>query len=180
MAHPDDSGREGASGTPRPPQFGLTARAQNDLCCLTSQRIGIVPPSVPSAFCSLYSHSILAKLKLNWSTGTTSLWRLPPVWKLETSRSENVYLRNSCCCLPALRQTRTACLMCSPEAQASATLGDDLLDIIVNWMSCITTLPAPSPAPNPAVPLCVWPQLNESISISPLCVESWDSPSIPS
>src|SRR5258707_15398102 len=94
--------------------------------------------------------------------------------------SENVHFMNSCWSLPALRQTRVAFLMCSPSAQASISLGEALSTFLVMWKSCIATLPAPMPPPADAVPVWCSDQLNDSSWISPLCLESADSPSIPS
>src|SRR6185503_2591683 len=104
----------------------------------------------------------------------------PPVWYEDTSRSLNVYFKNSCCSLPALRQVRMADLMCSPVAQASNNFGVALFTFITKWKSCICTLPAPPPPPTDIVPLCDSPQDQDSTSISFLCLESALSPCIPS
>src|SRR5438105_2505377 len=82
---------------------------QTDLFSFTFQPVLVAPPSVPSCFCSLYSHSILAKLRLTWSVGTIAEFE-PPAWKLETRTSDIVTFRYSCWSLPALRQVRTAFL----------------------------------------------------------------------
>src|SRR3954464_9744828 len=105
---------------------------------------------------------------------------LPPVWKVEISRSLKVIFRYSCCSLPALRQVRMAFLMCSPLAQARNSFGEDLFIFITKWKSCMLTLPAPPPPPPEWEPLCDSLQLHDSRSISFLCLSSCDSPSIPS
>src|ERR1035437_10123218 len=82
---------------------------------------------------------------------------LPPVWYEEMKTSVNVYFRNSCCSLPALRQVRIALLMCSPLAQARISFGVDLLTPMTKWKSCIATLPDPPPPPAPMEPTLVSP-----------------------
>ena len=78
--------------------------------------------------------------------------------------------RYSCCSLPALRQDQLAFLMCSPLAHASISFGLDLLTCMTKVKSCICTLPAPPAAAVGWVPVWVAPQLEDSISISFLCL----------
>src|SRR5262249_52395506 len=127
-------------------------------------------PREPSAFCSLYSYSILLKLRLTCSTGVTLVRLLPPVWNEDTSRSVMWMRRYSCCSLPALRTVRTAFRMCSPLAQASISLGEALLAFMVKWKSFMLTLPARPPPLLPCVPICDSLQLQVSSSIAPGCL----------
>jgi hypothetical protein len=57
-------------------------------------------------------------------------------------------------------------------------LGLALFSFITKWKSCIETLPAPPP--RPALPDCDAPQLQDSMSISSLCLASALSPLMPS
>src|SRR4051812_2441459 len=70
--------------------------------------------------------------------------------------------------------------MCSPVAHACISFGLALFTFMVKWKSWSTTFPAPPPPPLECAPLFVSPQLNDWISISPLCFESPLSPSMPS
>src|SRR5947208_12836497 len=114
------------------------------------------------------------------SVGTTLLPAEPPVWYDDTSTSVSVTLRYSCWSLPALRQTSTAFLKCSPLAQPSISLGEALFTFILKLKSRMLTLPAPPPPPAECAPVWASPQLHVSTSISPLCLWSDDSPSTPS
>src|SRR6476620_7123112 len=81
-----------------------------------------------------------------------------------------------CCVTPALRQVSFASLRCLPLAQKRNRVGDDELFRMTKWKSFIETLPPPAPVPCDEVPSWVAPQLKDSISISPGCFESFDSP----
>src|SRR5262249_20503566 len=146
---------------------------------LQSQPVRKAPPREPSARCSRYSCSTLAKFSLTSSDGIMSEPALPSLYE-PTSTWVKVYLRYSCCSLPALRQVSTTFGMCSPLAQASSSFGLALLTLAVKWKSCRSTLPAPPPPPKSIVPSWMAPQLHATTSISPLCLASCDSPSIPS
>src|SRR4051794_38177028 len=84
--------------------------------------------------------------------------------------------RNFSCLPPALRQVSFASERCLPLAQKRNRVGDDELFRITKWKSFIETLPPPAPVPCDDVPSWVAPQLNDSISISPGFLESFDSP----
>ena len=79
-----------------------------------------------------------------------------------------------------MRTKSTAFLMCWPVAARLNNSGDALLTFVVKCMSWKLTLPAPPPPPEENAPVCDAPQLNDSISIVSLCLESFDSPLMPS
>src|SRR5262245_22303176 len=66
--------------------------------------------------------------------------------------------------------------MCLPLAQLRNRVGEAELFRITKWKSFIETLPPPAPLPCDEVPSWVAPQLNDSISHSPGCPLSFDSP----
>src|SRR5208337_717115 len=138
------------------------------------------PPSVPSAFCSLYSNSILLKLSENCSVG----WMSDPPDPLseyeDTIESCSVIFKYSCWSLPALRATRTAVLIGSPEQQRWNNLGPALSTCFVKTRSSTCTLPDPMPPPDAAEPRLVAFADHDMRSISFLCLSSWLSPWIPS
>src|SRR5450759_2603868 len=105
----------------------------------------------------------------------------PPVLYDEISRSVNFHFRNSCCVLPALRQVKTALLMCSPVAQARNSFGEDLLIGTEKWKSCMLTLPEPPPRFPEKEPVFCSPHEKDMSSISfswPFCRLSPSMPSI--
>ena len=89
-------------------------------------------------------------------------------------------VRNSCCSLPALRQTSVTVFRCSPVQQALKRLGEDLSVFFTKLKSCSATLPVPPPPPLENAPALVPPKLHDSSSISSLCLSSVDSPLPPS
>src|SRR5687767_2292533 len=66
--------------------------------------------------------------------------------------------------------------MCFPFAQKRNKVGEAELFRITKWKSCIETLPAPAPVPWEDAPNWDAPQENDSISTSPPCCLSFDSP----
>ena len=66
-----------------------------------------------------------------------------------------------------------------PRAAAVISFVDDLSIHLVTEMSWKLALPAPEPPPTWVVPDCETPQLHARTSISPLCLASCASPSIP-
>src|SRR3546814_7889058 len=67
--------------------------------------------------------------------------------------------------------------MCSPSAASLTCVGLDLSACLEKLMSLNSALPVPPP-PRPPPPMLVTPHEKLSISISPLCFSSRDSPSL--
>src|SRR5688572_20759172 len=134
-------------------------------------------PRPPFGSCGLYSTVRVAKLSENWSTGAPELE--PPVWYDVTMTFFSSYLRYSCCPSPALRPMRIARGTTMPETALAISSGVALSTGLVKDMGAVQGFPARAP---PALLADDWdtPQDHDSITISPLCLSSVDSPSMPS
>ena len=101
---------------------------------------------------------------------------LPDGWMLVTKTSFILTMRYSCWPLPALREVSVASLMCSPIAHAFIRFGDALSSECMKLRSLKLALPAPAPEPARTSEALDTPHDHDSTSISPACLESFDSP----
>src|SRR5262249_22184333 len=126
--------------------------------------------------------SILTKLMDIESCGESESWLdgplSPPSEYDETRQSSSLIFMNS---KPELlRSVSAACWMCLPVAHASIRVGDALLVAIETEKSRSAAFPVPPPPPVDPPPVFATPHEKDEISISPGCVLSVLSPSMPS
>src|SRR5580704_4899371 len=145
-----------------------------------SQLNGIIFPFPPLASWGTYSTFTLAKFKVTFSVKRSSPPEPPVVTEVIRTSCRLILTYSTGSAPPALRTVSSAVSKCVPSQQDSMIWAELLSMYLVTLRSCTLTLPLPAPPPTWAEPLFDIPHDQPRMSISLVCVLSFDSPSTPS